>query len=178
MRSHYKIYDNDAPYFITSTVIEWIPIFTEKTYFEILLSSIQYCQENKKLAVYAYMILDNHFHMVCQAPNLSRVIQSLKRYSATTLIEQLVKDKKHWLLSALKYYKKRHKQQSEHQLWQEGFHPKQISNEKMLVQKIEYIHNNPVERGYVLRPEHWAYSSARDYLTDESGFIQLDNLFD
>jgi len=34
-------------------------------------------------------------------------------------------------------------------------------------QKIEYIHNNPVERGYVDRPEHWRYSSARDYLGQE-----------
>jgi len=42
-------------------------------------------------------------------------------------------------------------------------HPEWIQNEEMMRQKIEYIHRNPVERGYVDQAEHWRYSSARNY---------------
>jgi putative transposase len=70
MRSHYKIYDPEGVYFLTSTIVEWIPIFTSKTYFDILISSIIYCQANLGLAVFAHVILDNHFHMVSLASEL------------------------------------------------------------------------------------------------------------
>ena len=51
-----------------------------------------------------------------------------------------------------------------YQFWQEGVHPEYIQNEDMMRQKVEYIHQNPVNRGYIDRPEQWRYSSARNYL--------------
>jgi putative transposase len=54
------------------------------------------------------------------------------------------------------------------QLWQEGSQPKMIETEAMLRQKLEYIHDNPVKRGYVSDPTHWRYSSARNYAQIES----------
>jgi hypothetical protein len=67
------------------------------------------------------------------------------------------------LLQQLKWYKAQHKIDQVYQLWQEGSHPQQILNDDMMRQKLEYIHNNPVERGYVDDPTHWRYSSARNY---------------
>ena len=64
----------------------------------------------------------------------------------------------------LGWFKLRHKTESRYQLWQEGSHPQQIASEEMMIQKLEYMHNNPVRRGYVDAPEHWRYSSARNYL--------------
>jgi REP element-mobilizing transposase RayT len=61
---------------------------------------------------------------------------------------------------------------SDHQVWQEGFHPKQIIGDSMMIQKIEYIHNNPVKRGFVDFPEDWRYSSARNYF-DSEGLIPV-----
>ena len=173
MRSRYKIYDKDSPYFITSTIIEWVPIFMSKTYFDILVSSIRYCQEHYGFAVYAYVILDNHFHMVCRSIELSKVMQACKRHTTKKIIQQLETDKKMWTLNLLSYYKKKHKTGSEHQLWQEGFHPQQITSDKMLNQKIEYIHHNPVRRGLVSKPEDWVYSSASDCILNRKGFIEL-----
>ena len=56
-----------------------------------------------------------------------------------------------------------HKTKSKYQFWQEGSHPQEVTNEEMLIQKIEYIHNNPVRREYVDDPKCWRYSSARNY---------------
>src|SRR5262249_43382401 len=67
------------------------------------------------------------------------------------------------LLQELRYFKAAHKTDQMHQLWQEGSHPQPIQNIEMMVQKLEYTHNNPVCRGYVDDPVHWRYSSARDY---------------
>ena len=46
---------------------------------------------------------------------------------------------------------------------QEGSHPKLIQNEEMMRQKLDYMHFNPVERGYIDDPIYWRYSSARNY---------------
>jgi REP element-mobilizing transposase RayT len=176
MRSAYKIHDPEGTYFVTSTVIEWIPVFTAKLYFDILVASIRYCQTNYGLAVFAWVILDNHFHLLCRAPELSKVMQSLKRHTAKMIIQRLEEDRKKWVLDLLTYYKLRHKKESEHQLWQEGVHPQQIVSVEMLNQKIEYIHFNPVKRGYVAEPEHWVYSSAGDFVLGRKGLIEIQAL--
>ena len=67
------------------------------------------------------------------------------------------------LLQHLAFHKPRHKIDSEYQLWQEGSKPKLIKDDEMMLQKLEYMHNNPVKRGYVDDPAHWRYSSARNY---------------
>ena len=67
------------------------------------------------------------------------------------------------MLQELHYFKLRHKIDQEHQLWQEGSHPQIIETVDMMWQKLEYIHNNPLRRGYVDDPVHWRYSSARSY---------------
>lgn len=85
---------------------------------------------------------------------MSSTIASLRKYTAKKIIEQLREDNKFWLLNQLEFYKKRHKKENKYQVWQEGTHPKLIHTEKMLFQKIEYIHYNPVLRGYVNVPEH------------------------
>ena len=69
----------------------------------------------------------------------------------------------HQILEQLAFYKKAYKGDRAYQFWQEGLHPEWIQNDEMLKQKISYIHENPVKRGYVDLAEHWRYSSARDY---------------
>jgi hypothetical protein len=76
------------------------------------------------------------------------------------------------ILQQFHFYKKNHKHDREHQVWEEGSHPQLLQNHAMLLQKLEYIHFNPVKRGYVDKPEHWRYSSARNYANLE-GLIDV-----
>ena len=161
MRDRYSYDSEGGLYFITSTIIQHIPVFTSDRYFSILIDAIKFCQDNKNLQVFAYVILDNHFHMVAYAENLSKKISSIKSYTARKIIDKAETDDKRWLLNQFKYYKKSYKD-SKYQVWQEGSHPKFIQSVEMAQQKIEYIHNNSVKRGLVDRPEHWKYSSAND----------------
>ena len=163
MRSSYKIHDPNGIYFITSTIVEWVPVFTSTPYLRVLSESMAFCQIHKDLKIFAYVIMDNHFHMICQSKELGKTIQSMKRHTAKQIISQLKKDDKKWLLNLMHYNKQSHKVESDHQVWQEGFHPKQILNDDIFRQKVEYIHYNPVRRGFVAEPEHWLYSSASDF---------------
>jgi hypothetical protein len=84
-------------------------------------------------------------------------------FTATSITKRLQEKGAETLLQELAYYKLRHKVDQTHQVWQEGSHPQVIETEEVMWQKIEYIHNNPLRRGYVDEAVHWRYSSARDY---------------
>jgi hypothetical protein len=84
-------------------------------------------------------------------------------YTARQIIDLLEARGATVLLRQLRALKRRHKTESDYQVWEEGSMPKQIDSDDMMLQKLEYIHNNPVKRGYVDDPVHWRYSSARNY---------------
>lgn len=175
MRTHYKITEQDKPVFITSTIVEWIPVFTRKPYIEILINALTFCRQNKGLRLFAYVIMDNHFHLLISGEHLSNTIKDFKRHTAREIINLAENEKKFWLLQQFKFYRQVHKSDSNYQVWQEGFHPKQIFSEEMLRQKIEYIHHNPVRIGTVEKAEDWLYSSARNYLGLEAT-MEIDAL--
>ncbi len=161
-RSRYKITQAEQPHFITATVLHWIPVFTRPDTVEILMDSLRYLMK-EGLNVYAYVILENHLHLIVQSPQLDRDMARFKSFTAKRLIHYLAENKVKTILEQLAFYKKAHKDDRAYQFWQEGVHPEWIQNEAMMRQKIEYIHQNPVKRGYVDKAEHWRYSSARNY---------------
>lgn len=150
-------------HFITLTVLHWIPVFTRQETVNILLESIKFLAKDG-LKVYAYVILENHCHFVIQSKQLDRDIAHYKSYTAKQMIQYLSNNNVKQILEQLAFYKKAHKNDRAYQFWQEGVHPELIQNDEMMRQKINYIHLNPVKRGYVDQAEHWRYSSARDYL--------------
>jgi putative transposase len=175
MRTRYKIIDTGKIYFITATTIEWLPVFTRKPYFEVLLDSFNYSRTNKGLKIYAYVIMDNHFHLTCQGDNLGKIIKEIKSHTAREIVKLAEQENKTWLLNQLSFYKLKHKVDSIHQVWQEGNHPKQISSEEMLRQKMDYLHHNPVRAGLADKPEDWPYSSARNW-AGLPGTLEIDLL--
>ena len=170
-RSRYRIVDPALPHFVTCTVLHWIPVFTRPATVEIVLESLRFLM-NDGLKVYAYVVLENHLHMVAQSNDLSRDIARFKSYTSKQLLAYLSEHNVRQILNQLAFYKKAHKDDRAYQFWQEGCHPEWIQDDEMMRQKIEYIHQNPVKRGYVDLPEHWRYSSARNY-AGQSGVLEV-----
>lgn len=170
-RSRYRIHDPSAPYFLTCTVLAWLPLFAQPRHAAILLDSLTYLQHDGRLTLYGYVILENHCHLLAGAPDLSKTLASFKSFTAGEIVKRLT-ERKSPVLELLAFHKARHKIDRPHQVWQEGSHPEQIQGEAMMRQKLEYIHNNPVARGYVDDPLHWRYSSARNY-AGQSGVIEV-----
>ena len=171
-RTRYRFGEQEYPHFMTWTVVGWLPVFTRQETTAILFDSWRFQQRERDFVLLGYVILENHAHLIANAPALSKATQSAKSYSAKMIIDLLEKRAAHSLLRGLKALKLRHKTDSEYQLWQEGSHPQIIETDAMMWQKLEYIHNNPVARGYVDDPVHWRYSSARNY-AGQPGFIDV-----
>jgi REP element-mobilizing transposase RayT len=173
MRSRYKIVEVEAPQFITCTIVGWLPVFTREKYLDVVTTSLAFCRQQKGLRLHAYVILDNHLHLLVSSDNLSEAIRDFKRHTAKEIKAFAREDNKQWLIKQFEFFKAAQKVKSRHQVWQEGFHPQAIISEEMLRQKLDYIHYNPVRAGLVDRPEEWRYSSARDYL-GQDGVLEID----
>jgi putative transposase len=144
MHSRYKIAELESPHFITCTVVGWLPVFTRQKYLDIITAALSFCRQEKGLRLHAYVILDNHLHLMVSADNLSQMIRDFKRHTAKEILAAARQEDKQWLLKQFEFFKSAHKRDSQHQVWQEGFHPQAITTEDMLRQKLDYIHYNPV----------------------------------
>ena len=173
-RSRYIILEPDKPHFLTCTVVEWLPVFTRPDAVQIILDSWSYQRANDGLQLFGYVILENHLHFVAQAPRLDKCLHGFKSFTATQLIELLKTHHADHLLARLRFAKQAHKHDREYQFWQEGSHAEMIFSESVMREKLEYIHQNPVKRGYVDLPEQWRYSSARNY-QGQPGLIGIDS---
>ena len=162
-RSRYRIYDDAYPHFLTCSVVGWLPVFTRPACVEIVMDSWRYLQETGRLKLFGYVVLENHLHFIAAAERLSDEVGDFKSFTARKIIDYFRERGERSILHQLDAEKDPHKLDRRHQLWQEGSHPEQIVGDEMMVQKLEYIHNNPVKRGYVDDPNHWRYSSARNY---------------
>lgn len=181
MSTKYKFTDHQATYFVTSTVVGWIDIFTRDVYRNILLDSFRFCQKNQGLEINAWVLMTNHFHMICsfidnQDPGI--VLKNIKSYTAIKLIDAIIRNKqesrKAWLLKLFEEHGASKKSNYRYQFWIHESHPVLISDAFMLRQRMDYLHENPVKAGYVNQPEHWLYSSAIDYYTTNGkGLLDL-----
>jgi REP element-mobilizing transposase RayT len=162
-RSRDRFGENEYPYFLTCTIVGWLPVFTRPETVQFIYDSWRFLQDNGRLTVYGYVILENHLHLVAASPDISKEIGDFKSFTARKIVDHLEARNVKTLLKWLRLLKARHKHDRDYQVWQEGSHPQQIKDEEMMRQKVEYIHWNPVKRGYVDDPTHWRHSSARNY---------------
>src|SRR5262249_46627380 len=150
----YRFAEMGYPYFMTCTTVMWVPVFTRPETVNILLDSWRFLQTNRGLDLFGYVILENHLHFIASSKDLSTDIGDFKSFTARQIIDLLEKQRVYTLLDQLEHYKAIHKIDQRYQLWQEGSHPQQITNDDMMIQKLEYIHFNPLKRGYVDDPMH------------------------
>ena len=172
-RTRYKIYEPTHPHFVTCTILHWLPIFTRQESVDIILNSLKFLQKQDNLRLHAYVILENHLHMVLRSDDLRKSMESFKKFTAREILNLLRRENATTILDQLAFYKKAHRKEKSFQVWEEGYQPKLIQSEAMLKMKIDYIHYNPVKRGYVDKAIHWRYSSARDY-EGGYGLIEID----
>lgn len=165
MSTRYKTIEGKL-YYITLTVIGWIDVFTRRDHINLVYENLRYCQENKGLEVYAYVIMSNHLHMVCRVREkpLNEVMRDFKSFAAKRIIEIISahpqESRKDWLMYMFRYFGKGNAQNKEFQFWKHGNHPIELLTPKVTEQKIEYIHQNPVEAGMVTESHHYLHSSA------------------
>ncbi len=173
MRSPYAIRDGPSAYFITATIVEWLPVFTTAACCDIIVRSLLHCREHKALQIHAWVILDNHFHAILSAPDLASTLTISNALRRVPCWNRSGRETR-MAAQSISHCCAAHKRSSEHQVWQEGVHPQVINGDCMMQQKLDYLHNNPVKREYVSAPEHWRYSSAHEWMHGVSPLIKCD----
>ena len=172
-RTRYKIFEGDHfPYFLTLTTVNWLPLFSNPTAANFVFDSLRYLQSNNQLIIFAYVLMENHLHLIASGENLNHDLSRFKSYTARKCIDLYKNQNNEFILKQLGFFKQPHRSDRKYQFWQEGNQPKRIHNDRMMQQKVDYIHMNPVRRGYVDLPEQWRYSSARTY-ADEPGLLAV-----
>ena len=169
MSKKYKFTDNSKLYFVSFAVTNWIDLFIRNEYKEILINSIKHCQAEKDLELYGWCIMTSHVHLIIGTSGnaLSNIMRDLKRHTSEELHKAIANNKtesrKEWMLWMMERAAKKTSNDAKFQLWQPESHPIELSTQKIAWQKLDYIHYNPVEAGFVKNTIDWFHSSAIDY---------------
>jgi REP element-mobilizing transposase RayT len=179
MSRKYKFHNKQGAYFISFATVYWLDIFIRQVYFNVLEESIEYCRAEKGMEVYAYCFMPSHVHLIFRSSNEdpSGLIRDFKGFTARKLIKAIEENpqesRKEWLLFMMERAGKTKSNVKQRQFWQQHNQPVELWSEKVIQQKINYIHNNPVKSGFVTNPIDWKYSSARNYQDDQT-VLEID----
>jgi putative transposase len=175
----YKIRNATGIHFVTFAVVEWVDVFTRKTYSDILLESLRYCQKEKGLIIHGWCLMSNHIHLVISSieNNPSDILRDFKKFTSKQIIDAIRKNhsesRREWMLQIFARQGEQNSRNVNFQFWRQENHPEELFSRKFIRQKLNYIHNNPVEAGIVDRAEDYVYSSARDYKSKIKGLIEI-----
>lgn len=179
MSRNYKFHNKAGLYFVSFATVYWIDVFTRQIYFDVLADSIRYCRKEKGLELYAYCFMPSHVHLVFRSANedSSGLLRDFKKHTSKKNVKAIEENsqesRREWLLWMFERAAKKKGNILGRQLWQHHNKPIELWSDKVIKQKIDYIHNNPVENGFVTEPTHWKYSSARNFEEDHT-ILEID----
>lgn len=183
MKNSYRIFtDKHYAYFVTWTVVDWLPLLGEPAYRQIVLDSLNYLRTNKHIQLNAFVVMLSHIHAILwpdDGINLSDATRDFKRFTSKEISKEAERQGSAHFLKIFTNARLANRAQdvSHYQVWQEGSHPEAVFTEKFAKQKMDYIHLNPIRAGMVKNAEEWLYSSARAYLLGEETYPPTDLLF-
>ncbi len=163
-------------YYITFTCYDWLPLFQFTNSCDLVYKWFNYLQTEKNIKTTAYVIMPNHLHCILFFPlpdfSLNKIISNAKRFIAYEIIKRLKETNQievlHQLQSAVTDKEK--KKGQIHKVFEESFDAKNIDNRKFFLQKLNYIHLNPVRGNYKLVND-W-----REYEHSSAGFYELQQV--
>ncbi|MFN8251185.1 MAG: transposase [Ferruginibacter sp.] len=159
------------PQFYTATIYEWKPLLLDAQYKQIIIASLQFMVKEKRLLLYAFVIMNNHIHLIWQplpGYSLYDIQASFMKYTGQQL-KRLLSKSGNPMLDEFKA----NRSDREYQIWKRESLSTELFTPAVFNQKLEYIHNNPVKAGLCKYPEEYHYSSARFYFSGADPFDML-----
>jgi len=120
--------------------------------------------------------MPTHLHLVTtneEWADLSDIMRDFRQYTSRGIRKFLESDKRFIFLDLFRKAAV-NRQNQEFKVWSDDFHPVALKSLQWVKQKIEYIHNNPVRKGFVESCEQWKYSSARNWMLEDDSIIEID----
>jgi len=167
---NYKFRNPDGLYFVSFAVVNWLDVFTQNHYKEIVLDSLRFSQKHKGMEIIAWCIMPNHVHLIFRSVSglkPEQILGDIKRFTSNEIVKAIKNNpkesRKNMLLNVFSEAAKKSSNVKHYQFWRHDNHPIELWSNKVIYKKIRYIHYNPVKAGLVFRPEDYLYSSAIDY---------------
>jgi putative transposase len=147
--------------------IDWLDTAARR---DLFLSILEEVRQRCRFVVLGYVVMPDHFHLLISEPQVgdpSKVMQLVKQLYAQRVVPRT--------------RRKRTGDQSSPpasntvHVWEARFYDFNVWTERKRVEKLRYMHRNPVKRGLVSEPEQWAWSSFRDYLFGQTGTVRVND---
>ncbi len=145
---------------ITTSCYRRKPFFNIIPFRDLFLRELERVRQEYQFVIVGYVIMPEPVHLLIGEPNegsISTVMKMLKQRGAHTALRVM----------------RRKLGSAPPQFWQTRFYDFNIFNDKKRVEKLKYIHRNPVKRGLANTPEDWQWSSYRYYALDEVGVVAV-----
>ncbi|MGC2447962.1 MAG: transposase [Candidatus Sulfotelmatobacter sp.] len=162
----HRYYGAGYSHFITTSCYQRLPLLGTPRSRDLLVHVLEQVRRRYRFVLVGYVVMPEHVHLLISEPergNPSVVMQAIKQGFARRLLARL-RQKEHpdWLSLWSGPVEAGH-------VWQARFYDFVVFSDKKWVEKLRYMHRNPIKRGLVLAPEDWAWSSYRHYAYDETG---------
>ncbi|MFA6525306.1 MAG: transposase [Patescibacteria group bacterium] len=160
-------------HFVTTRTLNSVPYFSDNICCDILLSVINRLRNELKFNLIGFVLNPNHIHLLLKLWVGSNLFEPEANEFASTRgnISYVVQRIKGGSAREINRYLK-----TAGCVWQKNFYDFNIYSERKLIQKLNYIHYNPVKHGLVKNPEDWRYSSWQNYYQDDDSTIIIDRI--
>jgi REP element-mobilizing transposase RayT len=174
------VISRDSPcYYLTSVTRDRLPVFRSDAIKHITCAALDEARRSGKFALYAYVVMPDHLHIVTDSfLSPARTLQFINGITSRRIIGYL---KEHNYQSSLK--KLRHEiraRRYSHSLWDHHPDARLLLTENMLMQRVQYTHQNPVRAGLVTQTTDYRWSSVRFWmrntLDDEPLLMDIDQI--
>ena len=172
-----SFHDSTHLYFITASIVDWKQLLITPEYIHIPLNSLAWMQQQKRILLFAFVIMPSHLHAIIKpvSDSIGTIVQQFGSFTAHEILKKLRTDNQKDLLDL--FQQKKRDQRHEHSIWQD-IQAKNIYSMDFLQQKVEYIHQNPVAKDWKLVEDRadYIYSSAGYYDYGRKPIIEITDI--
>jgi putative transposase len=167
----YRIHEDASLYYLTFSVISWLPVFIAEAPCKIVTDSLNYCHREKGLRINAFVIMPTHMHLIAfdaefNSGRLRDSISAMRSYTGHQLCSYVEKHCPPVFTQALRTTRRADRGR---QFWQQGRHAEAIYSRRFWEQKFDYVHDNPRRKGLTWHATDWRFSSAAYWLLEPPG---------
>lgn len=125
--------------------------------------------------------MSNHLHIMARAKEgymISHILRDFKKYTSKRLVEKIIEigeSRREWLLDKFSFEAKRSGRAKNYKLWRDDNHAISLEKTEWVLQRLNYIHQNPVRQMIVESPHEYLFSSALDY-NDIKGLVNVTRI--
>jgi len=171
----YRIDSYSSVYFLTYSIVEWLPIFVSSATCQIITDSLTFCHREKYLRINAYVIMPTHIHMIAfdadfDSERLTKTLADFRKFTGRKLSDYCINHGPSCFIATLRDNATIDR---ERRFWQPSRHPVGIDGEEFWQQKLDYLHDNPCRKGLVSSAHYWRYSSANWYASEGRELVDV-----